>query len=343
MQDYNMFNKRLYNTKFHQIDLSKFSILITGGAGFIGSNLVEYLLKYDVGHVRVLDNLSNGYYDNIKEFENLSNFEFIEGDIRDINICREAVKGVNFILHQAALGSVPRSIEDPLLSNSVNVNGFLNMLTAAKDSPDLVRMVYAASSSTYGDSQSLPKREGFEGKPISPYAVTKLVNELYAEVFSSIYGFHTVGLRYFNVFGPKQNSNNPYAAVIPIFCKNFIDGDSPTINGSGETTRDFTFVENVVQANILSLFCDLNCHNNRHQVYNVACGRQVSLNEVVGLLKQISQKEILPEYSNPRLGDIEHSLADIEKISTIGYKPKINFEMGLRIVYDYYLNESSKR
>ncbi len=335
-----MFTKDLYNTKFHQIDLSKFSVLVTGGAGFIGSNIVEYLLKYNIGHVRVLDNLSNGYYSNIKDFENFLNFEFIQGDIRDIETCIKAVKGVNFIVHQAALGSVPRSIEDPMISNSVNVDGFLNMLVAAKDSPDLIRMVYAASSSTYGNSPILPKKEGNEGSPLSPYAVTKLVNELYADVFSRVYSFHTIGLRYFNVFGPKQNPNNPYAAVLPIFCKRFIEGESPIINGSGDISRDFTFVENVVQANILSLFCDSFEHNNQHQVYNVACGTEISLNEVIRLLTNISKKEIQPVYSHSRKGDILHSKASIEKIRKIGYEPLIDFEQGLKIVYDYYLNHS---
>jgi len=239
-----MFNKQLYNTNYHQIDLSKYSFLITGGAGFIGSNLVEYLLKFNAGKVKVLDNLSNGYFDNIKDFMLLPNFEFIEGDIRNFNTCKKAVEGVDFISHQAALGSVPRSISDPITSNDVNVSGFLNILTAAKESSTLKRLVYAASSSTYGDSSALPKVEGHEGNPLSPYAVSKLVNELYADVYSKVYGFHTIGLRYFNIFGPKQNPNNPYAAVIPIFCQAFIDGRSPLINGDGETSRDFTFVEN---------------------------------------------------------------------------------------------------
>ena len=194
-----MFNKNLYNTPYHKEDISKVKFLITGGAGFIGSNLVEYLLKYGAGHVRVLDNLSNGYFENIKDFVGLPNFEFIEGDIRDIDTCRKAVFGIDYISHQAALGSVPRSISDPITSNDVNISGFLNILTAAKDSLSLKRLVYAASSSTYGDSPALPKVEGEEGKPLSPYAVTKLVNELYADVFSRVYGIHTIGLRYFNV------------------------------------------------------------------------------------------------------------------------------------------------
>ena len=248
-----MFNSQLYITPYHDINLSNYSFLITGGAGFIGSNLVEYLLKYNAGHVRVLDNLSNGYFENIKDFMELPNFEFIEGDIRDLETCRKAADGIDFISHQAALGSVPRSISDPFTSNEVNVSGFLNILIAARDSSKLKMMVYAASSSTYGDSPNLPKIEGIEGNPLSPYAVTKLVNELYADVFSRVYSFHTIGLRYFNIFGPKQNPNNPYAAVIPIFCKNFINKKSPTINGDGNTSRDFTFIENAVQANIKAM------------------------------------------------------------------------------------------
>ena len=249
-----MFNNNLYKIQYHLVDLSQYSFLITGGAGFIGSNIVEYLLKYNAGKVKVLDNLSNGYFENIKEFTSLSNFEFINGDIRDIELCRSAIKGIDYISHQAALGSVPRSITDPITTNEVNVSGFLNMLRVAQENENVKRFIYAASSSTYGDSQNLPKIEGQEGKPLSPYAVTKLVNELYAEVFSKIYGINTLGLRYFNVFGPKQNPNNPYAAVIPIFCNNFLIGQSSIINGDGLTSRDFTFIENVVQANIKAFF-----------------------------------------------------------------------------------------
>ena len=331
-----MFNNQLYNTDYHNTDLSKYSFLITGGAGFIGSNLVEYLLKFNAGKVRVLDNLSNGYFDNIKGFIELSNFEFIEGDIRNLDTCKKAVEGMNYISHQAALGSVPRSISDPISSNEVNISGFLNILTAAKDSSSLKRLVYAASSSTYGDSSALPKVEGFEGKPLSPYAVTKLVNELYADVYSKVYDFHTIGLRYFNIFGPKQNPNNPYAAVIPIFCQAFIDGRSPLINGDGETSRDFTFVENAVQANIKAMVLPIIV---KHEVMNVACGDQISLNQMVELLGKISQKNVVPSYGKERTGDIRHSKASIEKIKkNIGYVPKYYFEEGLTIVYKWYEN-----
>lgn len=347
-----MFNQSLYNTPYHKEDISRVKFLITGGAGFIGSNLVEYLLKYGAGHVRVLDNLSNGYYDNIKDFVGLPNFEFIEGDIRDFETCQKATKDMNYISHQAALGSVPRSIADPITSNEVNVSGFLNMLIAAKDSPVLSQMVYAASSSTYGDSAQLPKVEGNEGAPLSPYAVTKLVNELYADVFSRVYGINTIGLRYFNIFGPKQNPNNPYAAVIPIFCKNFIEGSQPVINGDGYTSRDFTFVENAVQANIKALLHSTeivvaNIKNNsstnqksilkRHEVFNVACGDQISLNDMINILRRISNKNIEVVYGSERAGDVRHSKASIEKLNKFcDYSPKFRFSEGLEIVYNWY-------
>lgn len=335
-----MFNSDLYNTPYHSIDLSNYSFLVTGGAGFIGSNLVEYLIKYNAGHVRVLDNLSNGYYNNIRDFIGLSNFEFINGDIRNYETCRNAVLGINFISHQAALGSVPRSVGDPITSNEVNVSGFLNILCAAKESSELKQMVYAASSSTYGDSVVLPKVEGNEGRPLSPYAVTKLVNELYADVFSRTYGFNTIGLRYFNVFGPKQNPDNPYAAVIPIFCKHYINGTSPIINGDGETSRDFTFVENAVQANIKSMLSSSTSKENlcKHEVFNVACGEQISLNEMTRILSQLSEHgEIKVNYGPERIGDVRHSKASIEKISKFcKYNPTIKFNEGLSIVFKWY-------
>jgi UDP-N-acetylglucosamine 4-epimerase len=338
-----MFNKNLYQSPYHDRDISNNKFLITGGAGFIGSNLVEYLLKYNAGHVRVLDNLSNGYLENIEAFLSLPNFEFIEGDIRDLQTCQRAVEGMEFISHQAALGSVPRSIKDPITTNDVNISGFLNMLLVAKDSPGCKRLVYAASSSTYGDSAALPKVEGQEGKPLSPYAVTKAVNEYYADVFSRVYGFHTIGLRYFNVFGPKQNANNAYAAVIPIFCKHYMEGTSPTINGDGLTSRDFTFVENVVQANIKTLLYGTSTLGNEqeallaHEVFNVACGDQISLNEMTAMLKEISGKSIDPKYGPERAGDVRHSKASVEKLNKIfNYVPQVRFREGLKIVYDWY-------
>jgi len=349
-----MFNNQLYNKPYHKADLSNYSFLITGGAGFIGSNLVEYLIKFKAGKVRVLDNLSNGYFDNIKCFVDLPNFEFIEGDIRNFETCQNVVKDIDFISHQAALGSVPRSIADPITSNDVNISGFLNMLVAAKNSSNLKQMVYAASSSTYGDSPKLPKVEGNEGSALSPYAVTKLVNELYADVFSRVYGFNTIGLRYFNIFGPKQNPNNPYAAVIPIFCKHFIEGTQPIINGDGETSRDFTFVENAVQANIKALFAsfenkaifgedssdnDKNANLKKHQVFNVACGDQITLNQMIEMLQKISKKKIEVKYGPERAGDVRHSKASIEKLKNFcNYLPKFRFNEGLDIAYNWYEN-----
>jgi UDP-N-acetylglucosamine 4-epimerase len=282
----------------------------------------------------VLDDLSTGYLDNIKPYLGLSNFEFIEGDIRDYSTCVKALDGVDYVSHQAALGSVPRSINNPINTNSVNIDGFLNLLTAVKEHGRLQRMVYAASSSTYGDSKDLPKVEGNEGKPLSPYAVTKLVNELYGDVFSKVYGLHTIGLRYFNVFGPRQNPDNPYAAVIPLFCKAFINHFSPTIFGDGETSRDFTFVENAVQANIKALLSDGII---KHEVFNVACGDQVSLNQMLILLQELSNKNISANYGPERKGDVRHSKASIEKAKQIlGYDPLFNFKDGLALVYEWY-------
>lgn len=334
-----MFNPLLYCNPFHETDLSQYKFLITGGAGFIGSNLVEYLLKYNAGHVRVLDNLSNGYFENISDYLDLPNFEFINGDIRDFEVCKKAVKDMDFISHQAALGSVPRSINDPITTNEVNIGGFLNMLLASKESSTCRRFVYAASSSTYGDSTELPKVEGREGRPLSPYAVTKAVNELYAEVFSKVYAFHAIGLRYFNVFGPKQNPLNPYAAVIPIFCRHFINGTRPVINGDGETSRDFTFVENVVQANIKALLIS---ELEIHEVFNVACGDQISLNGMIEALQAISNNKIYPEYGPERTGDVRHSKASINKIIKIlGYKPTHDFYKGLEVVYGWYVDRKN--
>jgi UDP-N-acetylglucosamine 4-epimerase len=331
-----MYNQELYKVPYHDADLSAYSFLVTGGAGFIGSNIVEYLLKFNAGKVRVLDNLSNGYFDNIKDFLSLPNFEFILGDIRDLDTCKSAVDGIDFVTHQAALGSVPRSIADPIMSNDVNIGGFLNMLVAVKDHGITRKFVYAASSSTYGDHPDLPKIEGKEGKPLSPYAVTKAVNEMYADVFSNIYGIHSIGLRYFNIFGPKQNPNNPYAAVIPIFCKAFIQNFQPVVNGDGETSRDFTFVENAVQANIKAL---LHTGNQQHQVYNTACGDQVALNEMLSMLRELSGHNIQAIYQAERPGDVKHSKASITKIKQqLGYNPLYSFHEGLKIVYKWYLN-----
>ena len=315
--------------------ISQSSFLITGGAGFIGANLVEQLLDLGAKKVRVLDNLSNGYYTNIEGFVGLPNFEFIEGDIRDIKTCRESVVGMDYISHQAALGSVPRSVEDPVASNDVNIGGHLNMMVAAKESSSLKRMVYAASSSSFGDSEALPKIEGNEGKPLSPYAVTKWVNELYGDVFSRVYGLHTVGLRYFNIFGPKQNPNNPYAAVIPLFMKAAMEGRSPKINGDGSNSRDFTFVANALQANIKAMLDTEGL--TRHEVVNIAVGDRTNLVELWEAIAAAAGTEVQPEFGPPRAGDIPHSLASIEKARALfGYDPQFRLREGIKITFDWF-------
>jgi len=319
----------MYEQKYHTADLSKYRFLVTGGAGFIGSNLVEYLLKNGAGKVRVLDNFSTGFHQNIEEFKNNPSFELIEGDIRDLETCKNAIVGIDYVSHQAALGSVPRSINDPITTNEVNITGFLNMLCAAKDNGSIKRFVYAASSSTYGDSKTLPKVEEKIGKPLSPYAVTKFVNELYADVFSKTYGMDIVGLRYFNVFGPKQSAYGAYAAVIPLFIKAVKEGRPAFINGDGEQTRDFTFVENAIQANMKAIFADID-RSETNTVYNVAFGQRISLNELWRLINEIANKNIAAQYRETRQGDIRDSLADISKaIHKLNYNPSITVKMGL--------------
>ncbi|HAQ71277.1 MAG TPA: LPS biosynthesis protein WbpP [Flavobacteriales bacterium] len=314
------------------------NLLITGGAGFIGSNLVEYFLKDErVAQVRVLDDLSNGYYENIAEFEGHPKFEFIEGDITDYETCLKACEGIDKISHQAALGSVPRSIENPMRTNEVNVGGTVNMLYAAKEQ-GVDRIILAFSSSTYGDHPGLPKVEDRIGKPLSPYAVSKAAIEQYAEVFGRTYGLDWIGFRYFNIFGPKQNSDNPYAAVIPIFCKAFLEDGEITINGDGETSRDFTYVENAVLLNELGLFTENPAALN--QVYNGACGDQKSLNDMVGMLEGISGKKVNVNYGPERTGDVKHSKANISSATALlGYAPKVRFEEGLKEVYEWYANK----
>jgi UDP-N-acetylglucosamine 4-epimerase len=335
MEDYSsFFNSENYIKNYHNVDISSSIFLVTGGAGFIGSNIVEYLLKYNAGNVRVLDNLSNGYYENIEKFIGLKNFEFIKGDIRDYTICENAIKNVDYVIHQAALGSVPRSINDPLTTNEVNISGFINMLTAAKQEKSVKRFVYAASSSTYGDSKILPKVENIIGSPLSPYAVTKYVNELYAEVFSKVYNIQLIGLRYFNVFGFKQNPNNPYAAVIPLFIKSALTGNSPKIFGDGETSRDFTFIENVVQANIKALFSDI---KNKSEIFNIACGNKTTLNELWEIIcREFKVQYIKPTYFPERNGDIKHSLANIDKAKKeLGYNVEVNISEGIAKMSKY--------
>jgi len=317
---------------YHSVDLSNYSFLVTGGAGFIGSNLVAYLLGHNAKKVRVLDNLATGFLKNIQQFSDNPRFEFMEGDIRDLEVCKAAMEDMDYVSHQAALGSVPRSINDPLTSNEVNVTGFLNMLVAQKESTSVKRLVYAASSSTYGDSPTLPKEEDVIGKPLSPYAVTKLVNELYADVFYKTYNTPTIGLRYFNVFGPNQSPTGAYAAVIPLFMQALKDEKSPTINGDGEQTRDFTFVQNAVQANVRAFFAKEEAVN---QVFNVAYGERISLNTLWNDLQSISGKTLKATYGPPRKGDVRDSLANIDKARKLmGYEPLFSVREGLAVTWE---------
>jgi UDP-N-acetylglucosamine 4-epimerase len=314
-------------------------ILITGGAGFIGSNLTEYFLGK--GHqVVVLDNFATGHRHNIEQHSNNPNFKLIEGDIRNHEDCQKAVDGVDYILHQAALGSVPRSIKDPQTTNEVNVSGFLNMLVAARDA-GVKRFVYAASSSTYGDSENLPKVEEIIGKPLSPYAITKYVNELYADIFSKTYGLETIGLRYFNVFGRRQDPNGAYAAVIPLFVKKFMNYEGPVINGTGDFSRDFTYIDNVIQMNELAMTTEN--PNAINTVYNTAVGDRTTLNQLVGYLKEYLTEydaeiaSVNASYGPNRQGDIPHSLASIDKAKTLlGYEPTHTIDKGLKAAVQWY-------
>lgn len=321
------------------IHLSDKKILVTGGAGFIGSNLCEVLLDRK-NKVICLDNFATGKRDNILHLLDNSNFHLIEGDIRNLETCKEVTREVDYVLHQAALGSVPRSIKDPITSNEVNVGGFLNMLVASRDA-GVKRFVYAASSSTYGDSESLPKVEDKIGRPLSPYAITKYVNELYADVFAKTYGIETIGLRYFNVFGRKQDPNGAYAAVIPKFVGQFMRGESPIINGDGNYSRDFTYIDNVIQANLLALVSDNTEAVN--SVYNVAYGERNTLNQLVGYLKLYLSKldsnilNIEVKHGPNRAGDIPHSLASIDKAKELlNYSPEYSLEAGLKEAVSWY-------
>jgi UDP-N-acetylglucosamine 4-epimerase len=310
-------------------------ILVTGGAGFIGSNLVEKLLQDKrIEAVRVLDNLATGSLENISQFFTNPKFEFTEGDIRDFKTCIAACDGIDIISHQAALGSVPRSIEDPLTTNEVNITGTLNIFTAAKEKK-IKRIVYAASSSTYGDHPGLPKVEDKIGNPLSPYAVSKYVNELYAKVYASLYNMEFLGLRYFNIFGPRQNPNGPYAAVVPLFAEALLNNKPPVINGDGNHSRDFTFVDNAVQANILSFFTENKSAVN--QVYNIACGKQTSLNKLFEILCKEAGSNLTTIHGPERTGDVTHSMADISKANELlGYSVKISAEEGLALTYKWY-------
>ena len=314
-------------------------VLVTGGAGFIGSSICHDLLDRD-NEVICLDNLATGKKENINDLKTNPRFKFINGDIREPEVCKRAVKGVDVVLHQAALGSVPRSIADPATTNAVNINGFLNMIIATRDA-GIKRFVYASSSSVYGDSTELPKVEERTGKVLSPYAVTKLVNEEYARVFGSLYGMETIGLRYFNVFGRRQDPDGPYAAVIPKFTQKFMKHEAPVINGDGSNSRDFTYIDNVLLANNLAATVENPAALN--QAYNVACGDAVNLNEMTRLLRvylaahdsEIAQVE--PEHGPNRAGDIPHSMASIGKaVRLLGYQPQVLFSEGLKRAVEWY-------
>lgn len=333
--------------------------LVTGVAGFIGSNLLEALLRLDQ-RVVGLDNFATGFQHNLDEVQTLvtaeqwARFRFIEGDIRNLSDCQQACEGVDYVLHQAALGSVPRSLADPITSNSANVTGFLNMLVAARDA-QVKSFTYAASSSTYGDHPALPKVEDRIGKPLSPYAVTKLVNELYADVFSKCYGFHTIGLRYFNVFGPRQNPNGAYAAVIPKWAGSLLKGETVYINGDGETSRDFTFVQNAIQANLLAATVaerdpkdGADPHPALNQVYNMAVGDRTTLNDLFRLIRDTLvpygvASDIQPTYRDFRAGDVRHSLADVGKAQALlGYEPSHRLAEGVAVAMPWYVERQNQ-
>jgi UDP-N-acetylglucosamine 4-epimerase len=327
----------MFQTDFHKTDLSGFTFLITGGAGFIGSNLVHYLLSFGAGKVRVLDNLSTGNIENLSTFMDHPNFEWLEGDIRNYEDCLRATSGVDYLSHQAALGSVPRSIKDPIATNEANVSGFLNVITAARLNK-LKRVVYASSSSVYGDSKELPKVEAEIGKPLSPYAVSKYTNELYASVAHQQYGQEIVGLRYFNVFGPKQSPEGAYAAVIPLFISALLNNESPYINGDGLQSRDFTYVENAVQANIRALFTDK--QEAFGEAFNVAVGESFSLLEMYDYIKEKTGASAEAIHREDRAGDIRNSLADISKArELLAYEPQVKFQEGINKTIQWFVDQ----
>ncbi len=327
-------------TLFHQGDISGNSFLVTGGAGFIGSHIVAYLLKNGAGKVRVLDNLATGLRANVDLFKAYPNYEFMEGDIRNPQTCENACEGITHITHQAALGSVPRSVKDPITSNEVNVSGFLNMITAAKNK-GIKTFVYASSSSVYGDEPNLPKVEDRTGNLLSPYAVTKKTNELYAAVFQDLYGLNVAGLRYFNVFGARQDPEGPYAAVIPLFVTGILNRTPVYINGDGGQTRDFTYVENAVQANVRALLCENPAAFG--QVYNVATGNNYTVNFLYQSIGDILGINHPATYREPRQGDIRDSLADISRAQgLLGYNPTQQFMGGLKLTVEYFKNLHQK-
>ncbi len=317
----------MYNTIYHTKDLRQYSFLVTGGAGFIGSNIVEYLLQHNAKKVVVLDNLATGFKSNIEPFLNHQNFTFIEGDICNLDDCKKACEGIDYITHQGALGSVPRSIENPIATHNVNATGFINVLIAARDAK-VKRVVYASSSSVYGDLNESPKVEHRIGKPLSPYAVSKLVNEQYAAIFSTTYNMEIIGLRYFNIFGPRQNPYGAYAAAIPQFIAKLKKNETVFINGDGEQSRDFTFVENAVQANVKAMLCDNKEAINR--VFNIACGESVSVNQMFEQIKNVVAPLAKATHREERFGDVKNSLADITAAKNIlGYQPQVLFNEGL--------------
>lgn len=323
----------MYETPFHKEDIGKMSFLVTGGAGFIGSHLVEYLVKHKAGKVFVVDNLSTGNLNNLEPYLSEKSIEFHEIDINDCHKITELAMKVDYVLHQAALGSVPRSIKDPLASHESNATGFLSVLEACRLG-NVKRLVYASSSSVYGDSQELPKREELIGRPKSPYAVTKLMDEAYGELYSRLHSLSIVGLRYFNIFGPRQNPKGPYAAAIPLFILEAISNGRPKVFGDGEQSRDFTFVQNAVQANIKALFSEEEVSG---EVFNVACGERYSLNTVLAEITGISNSELKADYLPERLGDIRNSHASIEKASKFfDYSPEVKLQQGLEITYNWY-------
>lgn len=316
------------DSRFHKVDLKNIRFLLTGGAGFIGSHIADYLFSHGAKKVRIADNLSTGFYRNIQHHEHQPAFEFIECDLTSTEVCMNICKDIDIVIHQAALGSVPRSVEQPLVTNDNNVNTQLNMMWACVKN-DVRRMVYASSSSVYGDDNHTPKSENITGNPLSPYAVSKKVNELYARVFASLYGLEIIGLRYFNVFGPRQNPKGPYAAVIPLFIDALKSGNQPVIYGNGEQSRDFTYVENVVQANILASFTEnLKVFG---EVMNIGAGGNTSVNELFLLIASEFESDIKPQYKPARKGDIFSSSASVEKaIKMIGYNPLVLIREGIR-------------
>ena len=325
----------MYKTPFPNTNISGKKILITGGAGFIGSNITEYLLLHNA-KVVVLDNFATGKKENVEIFSANPNFTFIEGDIRNIEDCQKACEGVDIVCHQAAIGSVPRSVKDPITTNNVNIGGFVNMLFAAKEA-GIKRFVYASSSSVYGDEKTLPKKEEKIGNPLSPYAVTKFANEAYADVFSKTYGMEIIGLRYFNIFGARQDPYGEYAAVMPLFIKTLLNNEAPFINGDGEQTRDFTYIHNAVQANILAMTTqNLAAFN---QAYNIAVGGRFSINYMYDAIQKYLGKNIPAQHRAPRVGDIRDSQADISKAQhLLGYNPDYTFEQGLPATIEYFKN-----